>query len=209
MQLVFDMTSYWLAGTGNDAGAYADNLATKDGNGLPYLPAKTQKGQFREAFQLAEDNGWFEQFYRQFNASLTALLFGVESRDGQNGQGILQFSNAELSDNEKAFFLEPISDQEKKDRKHCLFTLINSTAIDTTGKSKAYSLRSYEVVVPMTLIGELTAQTQHLPSNIRNTIEQHLTIWLDQVLPLITHIGAKKQRGLGEVKINRVQGQGE
>ncbi|MDN3686066.1 hypothetical protein QW180_30925 [Vibrio sinaloensis] len=59
---------------------------------------------------MAENNGWFSEFDKQFDTSLTGLLFGSESRDGKNGQGVLQFSNAELSDNEKkAFFsLSPI-----------------------------------------------------------------------------------------------------
>ncbi|TMX31123.1 hypothetical protein DA096_21595 [Vibrio rotiferianus] len=205
MLLVYNMQSYWLAGTGNDAGAYADNLATKDRDGLPFLPAKTQKGQIREAFQLAEDNDWFNEFHHEAHTSLTELLFGSESRDGKNGQGILQFTNAELSENEKGFFLQG----NEKERKNCLFTLHNSTAIDETGKAKAYSLRSYEVVVPMTLIGNLAVHTQHLPTGIRNTISEHLPEWLNQVLPLVTHIGAKKQRGLGEVTVNLVHSKGE
>ncbi|MFB9214421.1 RAMP superfamily CRISPR-associated protein [Vibrio sinaloensis] len=209
MQLVFEMQSYWLAGTGSDAGAYADNLSSKDRHGLPYIPAKTQKGQLREAFQLAENNGWFSEFDKQFDTSLTGLLFGSESRDGKNGQGVLQFSNAELSDNEKAFFLEPDSIEESNARKSCLFTLINSTAIDEMGKAKTYSLRSYEVAIPMTLISQLVAQSQHLPSILREVIDQQLASWLDSVLPLVTHIGAKKQRGLGEVAINLVPEKGE
>ncbi|WP_047044080.1 RAMP superfamily CRISPR-associated protein [Vibrio mexicanus] len=208
MQLVFDMQSYWLAGTGSDAGAYADNLANKDHHGLPFLPAKTQKGQIREAFKLAEDNGWFTDFTQQFDSKLTQILFGVESRDGRNGQGVLQFCNAELSDNEKGFFLQGDS-TEKKQRINCLFTLLHSTAIDELGKAKPYSLRSYEVAVPMTLHGKLDASTQHLEPAVRQAVTQHLPTWLEQVLPLVTHIGAKKQRGLGEVNIRLVQTQGE
>lgn len=199
MQLVFEMRSYWLAGTGNDAGAYADNLAAKDRNALPYLPAKTQKGQIREAFQLAEDNAWFSEFNQHFDTKLTDILFGIESRDVLNGQGVLQFSNAELSDNEKAFFLTPETERKRRQRINCLFALLNSTAIDAKGNAKLHSLRSYEVVVPMTLLGELFTQTQHLDPEISKVIEQNLPVWFDQVLPLITHIGAKKQRGLGEV----------
>ncbi|MDN3686067.1 hypothetical protein QW180_30930 [Vibrio sinaloensis] len=73
------------------------------------------------------------------------------------------------------------------------------------GKAKTYSLRSYEVAIPMTLISQLVAQSQHLPSILREVIDQQLASWLDSVLPLVTHIGAKKkQRGLGEVAINLV-----
>lgn len=206
MQLVFEFKSYWLAGTGNDAGAYADNLAVKNNHALPYLPARTQKGQIRDAFLSAENNGWFSEFNKQFKTKLTNVLFGIESRNGKSGQGVLQFSNAEMCENEIAFFLEPVDPHESAQRKRCLFTLLNSTAIDDQGKAKPYSLRSNEVVVPITLYGTLTTQTLHLEPILRKTVDENLSNWFEQVLPLVTHIGAQKHRGLGEVIVDLVQG---
>ncbi|WP_418641475.1 RAMP superfamily CRISPR-associated protein [Vibrio chaetopteri] len=201
MRLIYNMQSYWLAGTGTDAGAYADNLAIKTPNRLPYLPARTQKGQLREAFELAEKNSWFEDFSLTFQGqNLTDLLFGTESRNGQHGAGVLLLSNAVLSDNEQRFFVSA-SDTENNTRTNALYDILTSTAIDDSGSAKMHSLRTYEVVIPVTLYAQLELQLHYLPPKIAHYIEQHIEKWLTLVLPLVTHIGAKKQRGLGEVII--------
>ncbi len=101
------MAGYWFAGTGSEAGAYADSIALKDENGLPYFPGKSLKGIFRNAFRIAEYNNWFTGW-----DSLQKDLFGVEgsyyrfTTSGRDGNalinsaddlltsGSLHFSNA-------------------------------------------------------------------------------------------------------------------
>ena len=39
--------SYWHCGSGLAAGADVDELAIKDGDGLPYVPGRTVKGLLR------------------------------------------------------------------------------------------------------------------------------------------------------------------
>ena len=41
--------SYWHCGSGLAAGADVDELAIKDGDGLPYVPGRTVKGLLRDA----------------------------------------------------------------------------------------------------------------------------------------------------------------
>ena len=81
-RLTISFLSYWFVSTGNEQGAYADQLALKDSEGFPYIPGKTIKGVFREAFRLAGNSGWFSDseneiplnWYGQFISNNKNLL---------------------------------------------------------------------------------------------------------------------------------------
>ncbi|AXY00923.1 hypothetical protein D1115_06470 [Vibrio alfacsensis] len=175
LTLQFDIQSHWHIGSGNEGGAYADALALKDEQGLPYIPGRSVKGLLREAMTLACENQWFE------DDKLTHL-FGEEGNNAFT-QGKISVSNASFSAAEKVYF-----GQQKGAKKH-LYQVVHSTAIEhTTGVAKNTSLRSLEVVIPLTLSAQVM---------VNGTKEDAQAIM--EVLPLITHLGAKRHRGLGQV----------
>jgi CRISPR/Cas system CSM-associated protein Csm3 (group 7 of RAMP superfamily) len=202
--LTFAVQSYWQIGSGLEGGAYADSLALKDANGLPYIPGKSIKGLLKEAFSQANENNWFTDVT---NTNLLALLFGVEGVAGLDSQGLLQLTSATLSAQECHYF------DRHPSAKSNLFKVTYSTAIDDTGVASETSLRSMEVVVPMSLCATLSVNTLH-PSYAAadKQITEQLHSYLTQVVSLISKLGAKRHRGFGQVlvtcskQLNAVQG---
>jgi CRISPR/Cas system CSM-associated protein Csm3 (group 7 of RAMP superfamily) len=195
LKVNFELQSYWHIGSGLEGGAYADALALKNNHGLPYIPGKSIKGLLKEAFTQAHDNGWFSE---NTSPGLITLLFGAEGPSGIKEQGLIQLSNATLSDDETNFFIN--TPQAKSN----LFNVIASTAIDdATGVAKETSLRSMEVVVPMNLSATLSINTNHPLYRIKeNQIAEQMQSWLNITLTLITKLGAKRHRGLGQVIVS-------
>jgi len=196
--LTFKIQSYWHIGSGQEAAAYADALTLKDVNQLPYLPGKSIKGLLREAFQTGIDNQWFQNETISGNKLLDSL-FGSEGANGEYTQGLLQITNATLSDAEKNYLT-------KKDNKNALAQLYKvtfSTAIhEDTGVAKNTSLRSTEVTIPMTLQASMSLNTTNITEENKEnvlTLQEHLLTWLDNTVCLITELGAKRHRGLGKV----------
>jgi CRISPR/Cas system CSM-associated protein Csm3 (group 7 of RAMP superfamily) len=190
--LEFELLSYWHIGSGLEGGAYADALALKAANGLPYIPGKSIKGLLREAFHQAQDNNWLTN---TSELQLLAILFGSEGQAGQETQGLLQVSSATLSDCEQQFFAtNPAT-------KASLFSVVSSTAIDQiTGVAKETSLRSMEVAVPMTMQARVSINRQHPHfAKLESLLTSTFDTWLTQVVTLITNLGAKRNRGLGQV----------
>lgn len=191
--VTFSMQSFWHIGSGQEGGAYADALMLKSHLGLPIIPGKSIKGLLKEAFTKAEDNNWFDTK----SLPLTEMLFGLGNTQGLTNQGLLQFTNAELHPAEQSQLIaEP-------QLKTSLYQVITNTAIDeTTGVAKDTSLRSIEVCIPLTLQAQITINTNHhLYEKFHLTIGETFAKWLQQVLALITELGAKRHRGFGETII--------
>lgn len=189
--LTFNIQSYWHIGSGVEGGAYADALVLKNNYQLPYLPGKGIKGLLKEAFSIAEEHNWLGSNID----GLIDLLFGVEGKSGNDTQGLIQFTSATLSESEIQYF------QKEKSARSNLFTVISSTAIDEkSGVAKATSLRNLEVTIPMELTSTLSINKAHpkAAENLRQ-IEEKMEQWLILILPLITNLGAKRFRGLGQV----------
>lgn len=200
LTLSFDIQSTWHIGSGEEGGAYADSLALKNGDNLPFIPGRAVKGLLRDAFKQAEENGWFTKPENIEN--LTHYIFGSE---GQNlsDQGIVHVTSAELSPQEQAYFIatdkaaESTSAMGKASSE--LYQVLFSTAIDhKTGSAKQESLRSIEVALPMLLETQVTMSNN--PEKTAFTAQQVLE-WLAQASTLITGIGAKRKRGLGQVVV--------
>lgn len=190
--VTFDIKSDWVVGSGKEGGAYADSLCLKNNDGLPYIPGKSLKGLFREAFHSAANNEWFDR-------EILSLLFGTENDSGLEQQGVIQISSANLSTEESHYI------KSKNAAKH-LYRVIQFTAINkTTGTAKKSSLRSMEVTVPMTLTAQIGINTAH-PSyqklDQRSQIDQHFAQWLTDASTLITEFGGKRHRGLGKVIVS-------
>jgi len=192
-QLIFDIQSDWHIGNGKEGGAYADALVLKDNDNLPYLPGKSIKGLLRHAFSIASVNNWFSDNSKD----LLNTIFGNENREGAKSQGALQLSSARLSSNEQDFFKE-----NKTASKH-LYRVLQYTAIEhKSGVAKESSLRSIEVAVPMLLTAELNLNANHPALKDNLELKQQFFTALDQVVPLITELGAKRHRGLGKVFVS-------
>lgn len=190
LTLAFDIQSTWHIGSGEHGGAYADNLALKNGDNLPFLPGRAVKGLLRDAFKQAEANAWFAK--PEGIANLTDYIFGSEGQSLAE-QGILHVSSAELSSTEQAYFAAT------ENAWHELYRVQFSTAIDhKTGSAKQESLRSIEVALPMVLHTQISIHNN--PDKTSLTPKQVLA-WVAQASTLITGIGAKRKRGLGQVVV--------
>jgi CRISPR/Cas system CSM-associated protein Csm3 (group 7 of RAMP superfamily) len=199
--------TFWHIGTGRGSGQSLDALVEKDAHGIPYIPGKTLKGLFRDAFYKLDQ--WQ-------NLNNTNLLFGSRNTEESNDEshkeqitsnettsGILRFSNLELK--EKDYLKNQKQKQKQKnDLIPHLFQVQANTKIDSkTGSAEKGSLRMTEVVIPVQLSGSI-----QIISPLNNEQSKKQVAWLEandvqklleQAASLITHIGANKNRGLGRV----------
>ncbi|MGR5549952.1 RAMP superfamily CRISPR-associated protein [Vibrio sp. DNB22_12_1] len=187
-EMTLDIKRDWHIGSGEEGGAYADALILRDAKQLPYVPGKSIKGLYREAFNQAQENGWFEQ---KLTPMLINYLFG-QSGQGFDTQGILHFANAVLPVSEQAYFIQ------HTEQTRYLTRVLAFTAIDSqTGVAKNASLRQIEVAIPMVLYGQISV------INLDDSYVQanELEAWLKACANLILSLGAKRHRGLGEVLV--------
>ncbi|MFS2001855.1 RAMP superfamily CRISPR-associated protein [Vibrio breoganii] len=125
--------------------------------------------------QTAQDNQWF-------SSETLHRLLGSEGGELVS-RGNLTVGSARLGEGERYFL------SENKEAKKHLYRILYSTAIEhDTGVAKTTSLRSMEVAVPMTL---------HATLEIQNGTAEDIDA-IKHAASLITHIGAKRHRGLGQ-----------
>jgi CRISPR/Cas system CSM-associated protein Csm3 (group 7 of RAMP superfamily) len=123
MKIEIEFFDFWHCGSGSSGGSRTDALVARDNNGLPYIPAKTIKGNIRDIAESLNNKDFIDK------------CFG--SSDEREGK--CYFSNAIIE--------EKIADN----LKFYLFTTISSTKIDNNGLADNKSLREIEVVVPLKL----------------------------------------------------------
>ncbi len=171
---------YWHISSGLSAGARLDSTVIKDNDGLPYVAGKIIKGLTREMAELVGD------------CTFVNSCFGGSTNDGKNGrpldkcydenakniQGICYFSNATLdkttAEQIKTNYLE-----------ENLYDIIASTKIGENGIAEDKSLREVEVVIPLTLNGEIR--------DIPDEYKEKMT----RALKMIKRMGLNRNRGLG------------
>lgn len=194
ISITAEFQSYWHIGTGRGSGQNLDALVEKDESGLPYVSGKTIKGLIRDAaYKLDSWQG----------TTMVDLLFGRRNDDSEQSKdeteaGLLRFSNLELQ--EKAFLQQP----SQKQLVGNLFQVVTSTAIDKqSGSATEGSLRTMEVVIPVTLVGDIqvlnpigNGEHQQAQRNVEDVVG-----YLEKLLSLVTHIGANKNRGFGRVSL--------
>lgn len=194
ISITAEFHSYWHIGTGRGSGQNLDALVEKDESGLPYVSGKTIKGLIRDAaYKLDSWQG----------TTMVDLLFGRRNDDSEQSKdeteaGLLRFSNLELQ--EKAFLQQP----SQKQLVGNLFQVVTSTAIDKqSGSATEGSLRTMEVVIPVTLVGDIqvlnpigNGEHQQAQRNVEDVVG-----YLEKLLSLVTHIGANKNRGFGRVSL--------
>ena len=169
---------YWHLSSGLSAGAKLDSTVTRDENGLPYIPGKTIKGLIREMAELTK------------NFDFVTTCFGSSSDEKDKFYseekivGECNFSNVEIEENTKKSIINNSLENQ-------LFDEIASTKIDKEkGIAESGSLREIEVVVPISLFGEI--------KNIPNEeYKQEMMIALKKV----KRMGLNRNRGLGRCVI--------
>lgn len=170
MKYIVTFLDYWHLSSGLSAGAKLDSTVTRDENGLPYIPGKTIKGLIRE---------------QSNNDKFLEICFGEEG----NKIGKCHFLNIEIEENTRKFII-----QEKLQNQ--LFDEIASTKIDENGIAKSGSLREIEVVVPLSLYGEI--------KNIPDEYKQEMI----KALKKVKRMGLNRNRGLGRCVVE-IEGEGK
>ena len=191
MNLKYKVTflDYWHTSSGLSAGARLDSSVVKDSDELPYLSGKTIKGLTREMAELLGD------------CTFVNNCFGGSSNNGKNNrekdicydekfknkEGKLYFSNVSLEKEEKK---EIVSNRLQNN----LYATLASTQIGSNGIAVDNSLREIEVVIPITLYGEI------LDIDSQEDKEKLL-----KALKMIKRIGLNRNRGLGRCIIEEVK----
>ena len=160
---------YWHLSSGLSAGSKLDSTVTRDENGLPYIPGKTIKGLIREMAELSN------------NKEFVTKCFGSSSDMGE-----CNFSNVEIEENTKKTIIN-------NSLQNQLFDEIASTKIDKeNGIAESGSLREIEVVVPISLFGEI--------KNIPDVYKQEMI----NAIKKVKRMGLNRNRGLGRCIIDVV-----
>jgi len=163
-----EFLDYWHLSSGLSAGAKLDSSVVKDSHGIPYASGKTIKGLVREMAEILDN----ETFVKE--------CFGLEGVD----IGVCYFSNASLEKEER----EQIVSNRLQDN---LYDEIASTKIED-GMAVDHSLREIEVVIPLTLYGEI----EDIPSQYIDDMKR--------ALKMIKRMGLNRNRGLGRCQLEVV-----
>lgn len=187
MTLHYELTfyDYWHLSSGLSAGARLDSSVVKDSDGLPYAPAKTLKGLVRE---MAEHSGDCTFVNSCFGGSTDEKDPCYDAKS-KNVQGVCYFSNATLKEDLK----EQIVSNNLQEN---LYDIIASTKINEHGVAEDKSLREIEVVIPVTLQGEI----KDIPDQV--SYEK-----MKQALEKIKRMGLNRTRGLGRCEFKIVKEQ--
>lgn len=180
MKYQVEFFSNWHCGSGQSAGADADELVVKDPDGLPFIPGKTIKGLLREAVASVLHFGGSDDM------TLVDALFGSE-----NQQGKLYFTNASLSE---ALTQHIKSSEEPSVLSSMLYQTLSSTAIGDDGLAKDHSLRRIQTTIPCTLYGE-----------IRGLESEEQEALMEDALHFVKRLGLGRNRGYGRCKLSRVE----
>jgi hypothetical protein len=172
MKLTYSVTflDYWHLGSGLSNGAKLDSSVIKDHDGLVYIPGKTLKGLTREMAELLQEDGFITRCFGKGGGRMGTCFFQNATIDHHTRQRIV----------------------ENRLQEH-LYTEIASTQISDAGIAVDNSLREIEVVIPITLYGEIW----NVPNDCVDLLEQSLK--------MIKRMGLHRHRGLGRCTINILQ----
>ncbi len=191
--VVFEILSWWHAGTGRGGGPRSDAVVARTAQGLPYLPGRTVKGLLRNAVRLGVAAGvarpnqledWFGSDLVRGDPDDRVSKLEGEARFNTT-TGVLRFESAMLGPEWAAWAAQNPRERER------LFDTLASTSIDADGVARDETLRVIEASVPMVLEARVTGLTEES----REVLEQ--------VLPLFLRgLGSYRHRGLGRVHVH-------
>lgn len=165
IQYKIEFLDYWHLSSGLSAGTKLDASVLKDEDGIPFAAGKTIKGLAREMAELLEDEPFVEKCFGSSGVNM----------------GTCYFSNASVLVGVK----EQIITNSLQEN---LYAEIASTKIEN-GMAVNHSLRETEVVIPITLYGEI--------DNVPQVYEEQMT----KSLKMIKRMGLNRNRGLGRCSI--------
>lgn len=187
MEYKIHLLSDWHVGSGLGAGAETDSEILKDDNNLPYIPGKTIKGLLKDALmEMASVD--------QADMQLIRTLFGYYTENKENEQereltgtlaGNLFFSNATLPKMEQQEIVPELA--------NFLYRNITSTQINKSGVARNNSLRTMEICMPVTLIGQIICNEE---GTEREVHEAEYKI-IQKAMKWVRHLGMNRNRGLG------------
>ena len=173
---------YWHISSGLSGGAALDSYVVKDSAGFPYVPGKTIKGLVREAAELFWDQG-------DINKCFGSRGSKEEQRDNDDTtQAQCYFSSATI---DEKIAVEITSNKLERN----LFEIISATKIDENGIAADKSLRDIEVVLPISLKGEIRNVDDEIASNLKRALKS------------VKRMGLNRNRGLGrcEFKVKELR----
>jgi len=201
--LRFELASFWHAGTGRGAGTELDALSHRTAAGLPVLPGRTVRGLLREGLRAAVSLGAVD------DASLDERLFGsaLEPAAGEDDvvghfertrfdtvAGTLVFGSARIGrtlTEADAWERWAATGTGRAHVEH-LFRTFASTKLDEHGVAQDKTLRAVELVVPLTLVAEVTTTST-------TTAGGSWASPLGVAARFVRGIGSHRNRGLGRV----------
>lgn len=205
--LVFDIHSYWHAGSGRGRDAVLDAEVIRDSDGLPYLPGKTIKGLLRKAMTTSllargESTAPVHELLGSDVPGTADATDGDEQTSKlEEGRfsttpGCLWIGSATLPPTWAQWLRTAPDRTNARDVLAALFRTVASTAIDGEGVAREHTLRVSEVTVPMTLRAQITntAPADRWPPDR----------WLPLVrnaLPYLRSLGVRRRRGYGRVSV--------
>jgi hypothetical protein len=158
---------YWHLGSGLSAGTKSDSTVAKDENDLPYASGKTIKGLIKEQSQILYQNDDFID-----------RCFGNQGEYKQT----CYFENATLDKETSKQIIE-------NSLQNRLYDTIASTQIGQNGIAVDDSLREIEVVIPISLYGQ-----------ILDILNQDDFKKLSNSLKMIKRMGLNRNRGFAILK---------
>lgn len=212
--LIFDIHTYWHAGSGRGRSAVLDAEVIRDRAGLPYLPGKTVKGLLRKAVRLGErlemvPQGVVERIFGSavpgleeatpdtqfddgddFTTFRDAQQLALESGRFATQPGTIWFGSAELPDAWRAWATGLTG--EARSQLEGLFHTVASTAIDEDGVAREHTLRVVEATVPMVLEATIAGDHPQWAEDLEH---------IRACLPLLRAVGSRTRRGYGRVTI--------
>lgn len=202
MKVVFDIQAWWHAGTGAGNGQFADAVVNRGADGLPYLPGRSVKGLLRSAMELGEACNQVPErtTTRLFGSGLPEITGEPASIDTEQDRlfqegrfsthpGELLFSSATMPQSWRQW-AQSVGASDPRIRH--FFHQISSTAVEDTGIVQDHSLRTIEVTIPLLLEATLVSS---------NELNQEWKDHIKTILPLVRHLGAYRNRGLGRVEL--------
>ncbi len=163
---------YWHLGSGLSAGAKLDSTVTKDDEGIPYASGKTIKGLVREMAKEFGDIEFLHQCYFK-NASLDADTHKEIKTNKLQDNLYDVIASTKIGRKDK--FDKSGKQIEKKD-----------IAVDD-------SLREIEVVIPMTLYGEILDVPEDDCDKLIKSLKS------------IKRMGLNRNRGLGRCEFKEIE----
>lgn len=189
MSLEIRIQSYWHSGSGRGEGPGADAVVVRDPHDLPYLPGRHIKGLLRHAMQFLEDQ-------RHVDPGTTARIFGWDGQGEKDGgryatqPGRIRIGRGQLPEAWRRY----AATDEAAAALPNLYCELSSTALED-GVARTGSLRTLEVVVPLTLTAA-----------VEGDIDQDDVQALKRAAALVRAVGANRTRGLGRARLVLVQG---